>query len=152
MKLPSLAYPRSVTLAALPAWALAMLEDERVARLAYLDRDDRPRVLPVVYALVDDAVWGVIDTKPKRSPVPARVPWLKRRPEVALCVDVYDDDWERLAWVQLLATVAFVELGDEPEVLEALRERYPQYEERPPPGPLLRLDLERALWWRIGDY
>jgi PPOX class probable F420-dependent enzyme len=152
MVLLSVAYARLVTLRELPAWAQSMLDSERVARLAYLDADDLPRVLPVVYALADDAVWGVIDTKPKRSPVPARVPWLKRRPEVALCVDAYDDDWERLAWVQLLGTVAFVEVGDEPEVLHALRERYPQYEARTPPGPLLRFDVERALWWRIADY
>jgi PPOX class probable F420-dependent enzyme len=129
-----------------------MLDSERVARLAYLDGHDRPRVLPVVYAVADDAVWGVIDTKPKRRPEPARVPWLRRRPEVALCVDVYDDAWEHLAWVQLLGTVAMLEVADAPRALDALLRRYPDYEERTPPGPLLRLDLERALWWRIADY
>ena len=128
-----------------------MLDSERVARLAYLDSDDRPRVLPVVFAVVADTVWGVIETKPKRSPVPARVPLLRRRPEVALCVDVYDDEWERLAWVQLLGRVELLDLADGPEGLEALRDRYPQYRERTPPGPLLRFDLERALWWRIAD-
>jgi PPOX class probable F420-dependent enzyme len=128
-----------------------MLESERVARLAYLDGDDRPRVLPVVFAIAGDAVWGVIDTKPKRTPEPARVRWLRRRPEVAFCVDVYDDAWERLAWVQLIGRMRLVDADGEPDVLKALRARYPQYEERTPPGPLLRLDLERALWWRITD-
>jgi PPOX class probable F420-dependent enzyme len=129
-----------------------MLETERIARLAYLDGDDRPRVLPVVFAVAENTVWGVIDTKPKRRPEPARVRWLRRRPEVAFCVDVYDDDWERLAWVQLLGTVALLSIEQEPEALAALTARYPQYRERTPPGPLLRLDLERALWWRIADY
>jgi PPOX class probable F420-dependent enzyme len=129
-----------------------MLDAERVARLAYLDDDDRPRVLPIVFALADDAVWGVIDTKPKRAPEPARVRWLQRRPEVALCVDVYDDAWEQLAWVQLIGTVAQLALDDRPDVLQAFEDRYPQYRERTPPGPLLRLDLERVLWWRIADY
>jgi PPOX class probable F420-dependent enzyme len=129
-----------------------MLEDQRVARLAYLDGHDRPRVLPIVYAVAEDAVWGIIDTKPKRSPEPARVGWLRRRPDVAFCVDVYDDEWEDLAWVQLLGTVALLDLDESPNALEALRARYPQYRERTPPGPLLRFDLERALWWRIADY
>jgi PPOX class probable F420-dependent enzyme len=129
-----------------------MLRDERVARLAYLDGNDRPRVLPVVFAVADETVWGVIDTKPKRAPEPARVKWLRRRPEVALCVDVYDDAWERLAWVQLLGRMRLVDAAEEPGVLEALRERYPHYAVRTPPGPLLRLGLERALWWRIADY
>jgi PPOX class probable F420-dependent enzyme len=129
-----------------------MLDSERVARLAYLDRQDRPRVLPVVYAVAADTVWGVIDTKPKRAPEPARVRWLRRRPEVAFCVDVYDDAWEHLAWVQLIGRMELLAAKDEPDVIDALRARYPQYEERTPPGPLLRLDAERALWWRIADY
>ena len=141
-----------MTLRDLPDWAQALLRDERVARLAYLDGDDRPRVLPVVFAVADETVWGVIDTKPKRAPEPARVKWLHRRPEVALCVDVYDDAWERLAWVQLLGRMRLVGAAEEPGVLEALRERYPQYTERTPPGPLLRLGLDRALYWRIADY
>jgi PPOX class probable F420-dependent enzyme len=128
-----------------------MLETERIARLAYLDGDDRPRVLPVVFAVAENTVWGVIDTKPKRRPEPARVRWLRRRPEVAFCVDVYDDDWERLAWVQLLGTVALLSIEQAPEALAALTARYPQYRERTPPGPLIGLDLERALWWRIAD-
>jgi PPOX class probable F420-dependent enzyme len=152
MMLLSVAYARLVTLGELPDWAQAMLESEHVARLAYLDGDDLPRVLPVVFALAGDTVWGVIDTKPKRTPEPARVRWLRRRPEVAFCVDVYDDEWERLAWVQLLGRVELLDLADGPAALEALRARYPQYRERTPPGPLLRLDLERALWWRIADY
>jgi PPOX class probable F420-dependent enzyme len=141
-----------MTLGELPAWAQSMLRSERVARLAYLDGDDLPRVLPVVFAIADDAVWGLIDTKPKRTPEPARVRWLRRRPEVAFCVDVYDDAWQRLAWVQLLGRVALLDLAEGPAALDALRARYPQYRERTPPGPLLRLDLERALWWRIADY
>jgi hypothetical protein len=80
------------------------------------------------------------------------VRWLRRRPEVAFCVDVYDDEWERLAWVQLLGRVALLDLAEGPTALDALRARYPQYRDRTPPGPLLRLDLERALWWRIADY
>jgi hypothetical protein len=32
--------------------------------------------------------------------------------------------------------------------LEALARRYPQYQADPPPGPLLRLLIRRAVWWR----
>jgi PPOX class probable F420-dependent enzyme len=119
-----------------------------VARLAFLDGDDRPRVLPVTFAIADDAVWSAIDRKPKRSPEPARVRWLRRRPEAALVVDVYDDDWTELAWVQLLGTVEVIEIEAGPAGAEALIAKYPQYETEPPPGPLLRLAVERALHWK----
>ena len=83
--------------------AAEMLAAERVARLAFVDEDERPRVLPVTFALAGGAIWSAIDEKPKRTAEPARVRRLRRRPEAALCVDVYSDDWSQLAWVQLPA-------------------------------------------------
>jgi nitroimidazol reductase NimA-like FMN-containing flavoprotein (pyridoxamine 5'-phosphate oxidase superfamily) len=69
-----------VTLEQLPGWALDLLTNERVARLGFVDEDDLPRVLPVTYALAGGAVWSAIDEKPKRTPEPARVRRLRRRP------------------------------------------------------------------------
>jgi hypothetical protein len=97
--------------------------------------------------VADDAVWSVIDNKPKRTGEPARVRWLRRRPEAALCVDHYADDWSELAWVQLLVRVDVLDLESGAEGIEALTKKYPQYEAEPPPGPLLRLSVQRALHW-----
>ena len=105
-------------------------------------------MLPVTFAVAGGAVWSAVDDKPKRTAAPARIRYLRRRAEVALCVDRYDDDWSRLAWVQLLGTVAIVDPAEAPEAMDALAARYPQYGERRPPGPLLRLEPERALRWR----
>jgi PPOX class probable F420-dependent enzyme len=139
-----------MTLEALPGWARRMLETERVARLAYVDERDRPRVLPVTFALSGDAVWSAIDEKPKRPGEPARVRCLRRRPEAALLLDVYDDDWTRLAWVQLLGRVTILPADAAPEAVAALAAKYEQYADRAPPGPLLRLDVKRALHWRAA--
>lgn len=139
-----------MTLATLPPWAATLLGEARVARLAFADADDRPRVLPVTYAVAEGAIWSAIDRKPKRPPVPARVRWLRRRPEAALVVDVYDDDWERLAWVQVLGRVSLLEISDGHAIpgLSALTTKYRQYASDPPPGPVLRLEVTRALTWR----
>ena len=128
-----------------------MLEAERVARLAFLDDEGRPRVLPVTYAHADGAIWSAIDEKPKRPGEPARVRWLRRRPEAALLVDVYEDDWTRLAWVQLLGRVEVMDLDEGQAGIEALVAKYAAYRERRPPGPLLRLEVERVLHWRASD-
>jgi PPOX class probable F420-dependent enzyme len=132
----------------LPDWAGELLASERVARLAYVDDEDLPRALPVTFAVAGDAVWSAIDEKPKRRPEPARVEALRRRPEAALLVDVYDDDWSRLAWVQLLGHVDVLPANSAPEAMEALARKYAPYAERTPPGPLLRLSVERARQWR----
>ena len=132
----------------LPAWARELIEAERVGRLAFRDGADRPRVLPITFALAEGAIWSAIDRKPKRTAEPARVRWLRRRPEAALCVDRYDEDWSQLAWVQLLGRIEVLDAAAAGGGLDALTARYPQYREEPPPGPVLCLKPERSLCWR----
>jgi PPOX class probable F420-dependent enzyme len=142
----------SAAFEALPGWARALLAEARVARLGMLDAEDRPRVLPITFALRGGALYSAVDRKPKRAPgtEPARLRYLRRRPEVALTVDRYDDEWERLAWVQVLGRAAVVEVGEAPEALEALRAKYEPYRSEPPPGPLIRIEPRRALCWRAS--
>ena len=132
----------------LPGWARALLDEQPVGRLAFLDERDHPRVLPVTFAVSDGAIWSAIDDKPKRAAEPARVRYLRRAPRAALCVDRYDDDWTRLAWVQVLGTVDVVDASAAPRALDALAARYAPYRERRPRGPMLRLAPERTLHWR----
>ncbi len=139
------------TLGTLPPWAATLLQDARVGHLGLLDDAGRPRVMPVTYAIHEQAVWTAIDNKPKTSDRElARVRWLRERPSAAFTVDHYEDDWSRLCWVQLIGTVSVIEGPPEGPVLDALSGRYPQYLDDPPPGPLLRLGAERALWWRAA--
>ncbi len=128
-----------------------MLEDERVGHLGLLDSRGRPRVLPVTYALWEGAAWTIVDNKPKRAGTePARIRWLRERPQAGLTVDHYDDDWSSLAWVQLIGEVTILEPRGQEAALGALARRYPQYQADRPPGPLLRLSLKRAVWWRAA--
>jgi PPOX class probable F420-dependent enzyme len=130
------------------AWANELLESARVARLGLLDDQGAPRVLPVTFAVAEGRIWSAIDRKPKRSDKPARLRFLDRDPRAALTVDRYSDNWDQLAWVQVLGTVEIVEVGDGEAGLEALMETY---REEVPPGPLLALQPERYLWWRAAD-
>jgi PPOX class probable F420-dependent enzyme len=136
----------------LQSWARALLREAPLGHLAFVDDRDRPRVLPVTFALVAGALYSAVDEKPKRvaGPELARVRYLRRRPAAALCVDRYDDDWSRLAWVQVLGRVEVLEAAGESAALEALAAKYSPYAERRPPGPLLRLVPERAICWRAS--
>jgi PPOX class probable F420-dependent enzyme len=133
----------------LPDYARELLATARVAHLGLLDADDRPRVLPVTFTLAEGSLWTAVDHKPKRREGEelARVRWLRRRPEAALTVDTYDDDWSRLAWVQALGSVEILDADDGASGLAGLSAKYPQYRERPPAGPLLRLVPRRFLAW-----
>jgi PPOX class probable F420-dependent enzyme len=136
----------------LPLWARELLERERAGHLGLIDGDGHPRVLPVTFALAEGVLASAVDEKPKREPAAelARVRWLRRRPEAALTVDHYDDDWSRLAWVQALGSIEVADVGDHPQALAALQAKYAPYRDRVPPGPLLLLRPQRMLHWRAG--
>jgi PPOX class probable F420-dependent enzyme len=136
----------------LPPWAADLVHSAQVGRLGFLDDRDRPRVLPVTYAVSAGAIWSAIDRKPKKPGQPARVRYLHRNPAAALTIDRYSSDWDRLAWVQILGTVTVRGVHDEPDALAALAAKYEPYAREPPPGPLLRLEPARILCWaaRIG--
>jgi coenzyme F420-0:L-glutamate ligase/coenzyme F420-1:gamma-L-glutamate ligase len=122
---------------------LAFIRDHRVGRLATADAQGKPSVVPVVYAsfLLDNepVIAIAIDEKPKGDPrVLRRVRNILERPEVALVVDEYREDWDALAWVLVRGLASLIEPSDagHAQALAALRQKYPQYvrmrlEERP---------------------
>jgi hypothetical protein len=73
-------------------------------------------------------------------------------PAVCLVVDRYDEDWSRLAWVQVRGEAVLVADADERSVaLTALRERYTQYEAMAlEDRPLLRITPSRVVMWQAG--
>jgi PPOX class probable F420-dependent enzyme len=140
-------------LAELPSWAGGLLQTERVAHLGILDEEGDPRVLPVTFAVAEGRIWSAVDEKPKRTTTKelARVRYLRRHPRAALTVDHYSDDWEKLAWVQLLGRVSVVEKTEADAGLASLLDKYDPYRDSPPPGPLLALEPLRCLFWRASD-
>ena len=131
-----------------------MLAEAPVGRLGMLDDSDRPRVLPVTFAVFGEALYSAVDEKPKRRPATelARLGFLRRRPEAALLVDHYEEDWSALAWVQILGRVEIVDPSDRREAVAALIAKYAPYRRRPPPGPLIELVPERALSWTAAGH
>jgi PPOX class probable F420-dependent enzyme len=125
-----------------------LLATARVARLGLIDDEHHPRVLPVTFALTDNTFVTAVDHKRKDVPVErlARLRWLRARPRAALTVDHYEEDWSQLAWVQALGPVRI--LDDAPDAVAALIDRYAQYRERPPAGPVIELTPDRLVWWR----
>jgi PPOX class probable F420-dependent enzyme len=130
-----------------------MLRECRVGHLGLVDDSAQPRVLPVTFALHGGALWSAVDQKPKRSGGSelARVRFLRSRPQAALTVDHYEEDWSALAWVQALGDVEILATTDAPQAVDALRAKYEPYRELTPPGPLLCLTPERFIWWSATE-
>src|SRR5881397_4320063 len=104
--------------------ARRFLETHRVGHLATAGADGAPHVIPVCYALDDEALYFVADEKPKRRPAREllRLRNLRANPHAALVVDDYDDDWTRLAYVLVRGPASFVvERGAHRTALDLLR-------------------------------
>ncbi|WP_033319254.1 TIGR03668 family PPOX class F420-dependent oxidoreductase [Streptomyces yerevanensis] len=127
-----------------------------VARLATSDAEGRPYLVPLVFAQRGDEIVTAIDWKPKRPGRVKRLDNIAVRPEVCLLVDEYDDDWDRLWWVRADGTARVVPPGA-PErdardeyatAVELLRQKYAQYRQRPPDGPVIVISVRRWHGWR----
>jgi PPOX class probable F420-dependent enzyme len=127
----------------------ARLEQARVARLATVGADGQPHLVPIVFALVDDTIYSVVDAKPKRTTQLRRLVNVAANPKVSVLVDHYEDDWSRLWWVRADGTARIVALSsDEGRLaLQRLTQRYPQYRMTVPPGPVLAIDVTRWVSW-----
>ncbi len=131
------------------------LEAHRLGHLATTGPDGAPHVMPVCYALDDEALYFVADAKPKRRPAREleRLRNVRANPRVALVVDDWDEDWTRLAWVLVRGTASIVGDGAaHATALALLRARYPQYRamalDDPDVHPVVRIDPVRVRHWR----
>jgi PPOX class probable F420-dependent enzyme len=119
-----------------------------VARLATIDPDGRPHLVPIVFALDGDTLYSAVDRKPKRSQRLRRIENARARREVTILVDHYEDDWSRLWWIRVRGRARVLDDGAERErALALLVEKYPQYRAEPPDGPVLAVDVADVREW-----
>jgi PPOX class probable F420-dependent enzyme len=120
----------------------------RVARLATVDPDGRPHLVPIVFALEGDTIYSAVDRKPKRSRTLRRIENARARPDVTVLVDHYEEDWGRLWWIRLRGRARVLDTGEErARALGLLGEKYPQYRAEPPDGPVLAIDVDEVRAW-----
>ena len=124
------------------------LDAARVARLATTDPDGRPHLVPIVFAVDADTLYSAVDRKPKRSQRLRRIENARERPDVTVLVDHYEDDWSRLWWIRVRGRARVLDGGEERErALALLRDKYPQYRDEPPDGPVLAVDVVDVREW-----
>jgi len=136
----------------------AFLAPARRAVLATIDPAGRPRLVPICFILDprEPLLVTPLDDKPKVRDDPlelARVRDMRARPEVAVLVDRWSEDWTRLAWLRLVGTARIVAPGEAPDgAIKALRAKYPQYAtHRLEARPLIAISITRATSWGALD-
>jgi PPOX class probable F420-dependent enzyme len=120
----------------------------RVARLATVDAESRPHVVPICFALDGETLYTAVDEKPKRTRALKRLRNIEQNPWVEILIDHYEEDWTKLWWVRLRGRARVVERDE--RALALLAEKYPQYGGAPPRGPIIVVGIDARSEWRAG--
>lgn len=129
----------------------ASLLRERRGFLATIGEDGVPHLLPICFTWAGDVIWTAVDGKPKDSDDLQRLRDIESNPGIAFTVDRWDEDWGKLAWLQGRGRARV--LTDAQEIgkaREALRSKYPQYEQTTLDGPVIRIEVDRWVGWAAG--
>lgn len=119
-----------------------------VVRLGTAGADGRPHLVPMTFAVDGDQIYTAVDQKPKRSRDLKRLHNIRENPQVAVLADHYEDDWARLWWVRCdgRATILAEDSAMSGPV-RLLMDRYEQYRQAPPAGPVIMITVERWTGW-----
>ena len=126
----------------------AAFENATVARLATIDSDDRPNVVPICFVVREASLYSAVDHKPKRSRKLKRLVNIATHPAVSVIVDHYADDWTQLWWMVAEGRAEIVSDAAEATLaVDLLRAKYAQYRAAPPAGAVVALRIDRWHGW-----
>ncbi len=139
---------------AIPSTIHKRLERAKVARLATVDANRIPQLIPICFAFDGKVFYTAVDRKPKRVAANrlARLRNIKSNPKVALLIDEYHEDWTRL-WYVLVRGRALLLPGsathERAAAIRMLRAKYPQYAAGmlADDAPIIRITPERITAW-----
>lgn len=111
------------------------IERARVARLATIDSEFKPHLVPVVFVFDGNSFFIPIDEKRKKTAKPEKLKRIRNiqdNPNVALLIDNYSEDWTRLAFVTIQGKASVASKSEEniqvTEAYKKLMTKYLQYQ------------------------
>ena len=121
------------------------------AHLATADASGAPHVIPICYAFDGQALFSVLDQKPKRARVTRlrRVRNIQENPQVSVVVDHYEEDWSRLGYILVMGTAKLLFEGREHDTaVGLLRQKYSQYLAMDlDANPVIKITPQRVVCW-----
>jgi PPOX class probable F420-dependent enzyme len=139
----------------IPADVEEFIERARVARLATIDSEFKPHLVPVVFVFDGNHFFIPIDEKRKKTAKPERLKRIRNiqdNPNVALLIDNYSEDWTKLAFVMIQgkASVATKEEGNIQmrQAYKKLMKKYLQYQKVGVGEMCIIITPKKAASWR----
>ncbi|MDP8903072.1 MAG: TIGR03668 family PPOX class F420-dependent oxidoreductase [Thermoproteota archaeon] len=131
------------------------IERARVARLATIDSEFKPHLVPVVFAFDGSHFFIPVDKKRKTTKPEKlrRIKNIQDNPNVALLIDEYSEDWTRLAFVMMQgkASILRTKIQGDIQLKQAynkLTKKYPQYQKIGIGEMCIMITPEKVVSWR----
>ena len=122
-----------------------------IGHLATADASGFPHVIPVCYAFDGQALFSVLDQKPKSAELIRlrRVRNIQANPQVSLVVDHYEEDWSRLGYILVVGEAEILLEGKEHDAaVRLLRQKYSQYRAMDlAANPVIKITPHRVVCW-----
>ena len=138
-----------------------IINTARVARLATIDLECKPHLVPVVFAYDNDRDFYFIpiDEKTKRSRPEnlKRVRNIKENPNVALLIDEYNEDWTKLYFIMIQGKASIIgsnkkldknEMSLLKKAHKLLRNKYPQYQKTGVGEYVIMIMPQKVIAWK----
>ena len=107
------------------------IHSQRAGRLATVDEQGTPYLVPICYAFDGIHFYSALDEKPKSvaGRKLRRVRNIEHNHKASLLIDRYDENWSQLGYVLIIGHAELIEPTHElhSHALQLLRERYSQY-------------------------
>ncbi|MQF65399.1 TIGR03668 family PPOX class F420-dependent oxidoreductase [SAR202 cluster bacterium AC-409-J13_OGT_754m] len=114
----------------IPIKLKSLIADSSIAYLATVSNKGHPHIVPICFVLRDQNFYSLIDNKPKDVQLLKlrRVQNIISNPKVALIVNHYEDDWNKLWHILLKGHGSLVvnEL-ERTAAIKSLKQKYRQY-------------------------
>jgi PPOX class probable F420-dependent enzyme len=119
-----------------------------VVRLATADNVGQPHIVVTTFAVAENMIFSAVDGKPKWTRELKRLRNIRVNPRVSVLADHYEDDWIQLWWARADGTAAVLETeNDITEPIRLLSEKYGQYRQQRPEGPVIAVAVDRWIGW-----
>jgi PPOX class probable F420-dependent enzyme len=137
----------------------SLIDEARVARLATVDSENIPHVVPVVFVFDGEHYYVPVDEKTKKDKLGTlkRVKNIQQNPNIALLIDKYDEDWSKLLFVMIHGKASLIgKKGQDCDTQlekahKLLYVKYHQYEKIGIGEICIKIYPEKVITWQMND-
>ena len=128
------------------------IHEHRVGRMATANTKGQPHLIPFCYAYCDPFLYMALDRKSKQVPIQKlqRVQNIMSNPKVAILIDDYFENWDRLVFVLLRGQAKLISASAEREhAITLLKRKYRQYEKMDiDQCPVIKITISSYSTWQ----